>query len=79
MCHADMAVYSAEWVKDSREAKNKELRSEGLLTCKNWDAVENWSHKRALERHKFLLRAGPYERHHGEPLPSEPDSSMDSA
>ena len=64
MCHADMAFYSAEWIADSHEPVNKELRSEGLLKCKNWDAVESWSRKKALERGKFLLRAGPYEKDH---------------
>ena len=64
MCHADLAFYSAEWVADSHEPVNKQLRSEGQLTCKNWDAVESWSRERALKLREFLLRAGPYEHHH---------------
>ena len=64
MCHADTAVYNAEWVGDSHEPRNKELRSNGELTCVNWEVLDKWARERALERKKFLVKAGPYEHSH---------------
>ena len=64
MCHADLAMYSVEWVADSHEPDSKFLRSKGEVTCRNWEAVESWTRARALERNHFYLRAGPFERQH---------------
>ena len=64
MCHADMAVSSVEWIASSDEPVNKQLRSNAEVTCVNWDAVESWAQERVLERKKFKLRAGPFEKTH---------------
>ncbi|KAL2037447.1 hypothetical protein N7G274_009727 [Stereocaulon virgatum] len=65
MCHADLSIYSAEWVADSHEPEPKILRSNGESNCLNWNAVETWARGRALERKKFYLRPGPFEKERG--------------
>jgi hypothetical protein len=62
MCHADLSIYSAEWIADSHELEPKILRSNGESNCLNWNAVETWARGRALERKKFYLRPGPFEK-----------------
>ena len=64
MCHADTTVYSVEWIADSHERHSKELRSNGELICVNWETLDAWARDRALERKKYLLRAGPFEHSH---------------
>ncbi|KAF2492905.1 hypothetical protein BU16DRAFT_620214 [Lophium mytilinum] len=65
MCHADVGLYSFEWVGDSREARNKVLRSDAETVCVDWEALSGWAGERALEKGRFKLLAGPFEKSHG--------------
>ncbi|KAI9711311.1 MAG: hypothetical protein M1820_002298 [Bogoriella megaspora] len=65
MCHADLGLFSVEWVGDSSQgAEGKNLRSNAHSICVNWEALDAWARNRALEKGKFLLRAGPFEHGH---------------
>jgi hypothetical protein len=61
MCHPDLVVYIAEWVGDSHDPAGKVLRSSAQTACVNWDYLDDWARKRALERRAFKLKAGPFE------------------
>ncbi|KAF2803238.1 uncharacterized protein BDZ99DRAFT_169394 [Mytilinidion resinicola] len=64
MCHADVGLYSFEWAKDSREARNKVLKSDAKTVCVNWEALSRWAGERALKKGKFKLLARPFEKSH---------------
>jgi hypothetical protein len=64
MCHADVGLYSFEWVGDSREARNKLLKSDAETVCVDWGALEAWAGERALKPKQFRLRKGPFEKPH---------------
>lgn len=66
MCHPDLSMWSAYWVADSHEPDSKLLRSEGESVCVNWDSLNQWALTRRLERRKFKLRAGRYEKGHSQ-------------
>jgi hypothetical protein len=61
MCHTNTALYTAEWVKDSHDPFNKELRSSAVTTCIKWDSLSNWARKRALVPGTYTYLPGPYE------------------
>ncbi|KAI1173215.1 hypothetical protein F4777DRAFT_581224 [Nemania sp. FL0916] len=66
MCHANTAVYTAEWVADSHEPINKHIRGKATTTCVKWDSVNDWARQRALRGGTYKYAPGPYEKaHHG--------------
>ncbi|KAF2178041.1 hypothetical protein K469DRAFT_696153 [Zopfia rhizophila CBS 207.26] len=64
MCHADTAVYVAEWIGDSREPVSKELKSNAERMCVNWESLHNWVRSRALLPYQFKLLPGLFEKKH---------------
>ena len=62
MCKADISVYSTYWIGDQAAFPSKDLRSEAERVCVNWDLIEGWARERLLERNKFKVLAGPYEK-----------------
>ena len=62
MCHADVGLFSVEWVGDSSQGiEGKRLRSNADSLCVDWDAIDKWARKRALEKGNFYLLPGPFE------------------
>ncbi|GAB1319328.1 hypothetical protein MFIFM68171_09538 [Madurella fahalii] len=60
MCHANTAIYTAEWTDDPHSPVNKELRSDAVTTCVNWDALNGWARQRALVPGHYHYLSGPY-------------------
>ncbi|KAK4031496.1 hypothetical protein C8A01DRAFT_51441 [Parachaetomium inaequale] len=61
MCHANTALYTAEWMNDSHVPINKELRSGAVTTCVKWDSLDRWARKKALVPGHYQYLPGPYE------------------
>ncbi|KAI0107267.1 hypothetical protein GGR51DRAFT_559608 [Nemania sp. FL0031] len=66
MCHANTAVYTAEWVADSHEPVNKLVRGKAMTACVKWDTVNDWARQRALRDGNYKYARGPYEKLHHE-------------
>jgi hypothetical protein len=60
MCHADLAMLSAEWVAPVAEKEHIVLRSNSESTCLRWDPIRSWAMERALDRGSYSIRAGPF-------------------
>ncbi|ORY01974.1 hypothetical protein BCR34DRAFT_636609 [Clohesyomyces aquaticus] len=61
MCRADVALYSAEWVRSSHEPENKAIRSDANEKCVDWESLEKWALARALDPRGTRYLPGPYE------------------
>ena len=69
MCHANTAIYTAEWTNDSHAPINKELRSDATTTCVKWDSLNGWARQRALVPEHYRYLPGPYEVNHVKDMP----------
>jgi len=63
MCHADLSMLTGEWVAPSDELERIELRTNSQSMCVKWDPIQSWAMSRFLERGKYSIRAGPFEKH----------------
>ncbi|KAL2020053.1 hypothetical protein VTK56DRAFT_8956 [Thermocarpiscus australiensis] len=61
MCHANTALFTAEWMNDSHVPINKELRSSAVTTCVKWDSLNHRARKKALVPGNYKYLPGPYE------------------
>lgn len=66
MCRSDTAVYTAEWVKDSHEPKNKELRSDAEVMSVNWGSLDMWARSRVLNDPTLRYLPGLFEGRKGD-------------
>lgn len=51
MCHANTAVYTADWVHDKETHKlavSKDVHSKQTTTCVKWNSLNDWARQRAL-------------------------------
>lgn len=48
MCHANTAVYTADWEFNPNPEVSKDVSSEATTTCMNWDSLNDWARERAL-------------------------------
>ncbi|CAG8975945.1 hypothetical protein HYALB_00007076 [Hymenoscyphus albidus] len=62
MCHADLALLNAEWVKPSDEENHIELRTNTESKCVNWDSIQSWAMERHLVQGGYKVIAGPFDK-----------------
>lgn len=78
MCHADVGLYTAEWIADSHEPENKVLKTNADTVCVNWDAIDQWARKRALKPFGYHVLPGPFEKSHHTDLGRDTSENEDA-
>lgn len=63
MCHAYPSFYLGEWIADSREFPNLELKPQGKARCVDWESLDRWALARAVEE-GWKAKPGPFEKVH---------------
>jgi hypothetical protein len=65
MCRPNTAVYIPEWDEIRSLPDGFRMVSEAQTTCVNWNALDQWARKRALERGRYTLKPNPFGDRHG--------------
>lgn len=60
MCHPNTAVYVPEWDETHTHPDGFQMRSAGQTMCVNWNALDQWARKRALNSGKYKLKPNPF-------------------
>ena len=60
MCHANTVIYTFQWLNNTHNSINKELKSTKHATCVKWDRLDGWVRQRALVLGQFHYLPGPY-------------------
>ncbi|KUI69123.1 hypothetical protein VM1G_04712 [Cytospora mali] len=60
MCHANTALYTAEWLNDKQHPINMELKTAKHATCLKWETLDSWARQRVLVPGQYHFLSGPY-------------------
>jgi len=58
MCHADVGMYSVEWIEDPVDRVDKQLKSNAQSMCVDWDQFDSWGRERAVYGKRVIHRKG---------------------